>query len=81
MVKTSDFSIQEARRRLLQGAKLKPVLLGINRRGIMRLCPKTKEVQDFWEYQVLKNWAYSRRTFVVVGVVTGSVTKVHYLIF
>jgi hypothetical protein len=31
----------------------------------MRVCPKSKEVLDFWEYQVLKNWAYSRRTFVI----------------
>ena len=60
------FFLQEARRRLLHSAKLKPVLLGVNKRGIMRVCPKTKEVLESWEYPVLKNWAYSRRTFVVV---------------
>ena len=40
----------------------------------MRVCPKSKEVLDFWEYQVLKNWAYSRRTFVVVGCGCGLYT-------
>lgn len=62
---TLFFPVREPRRRLLQSARLKPVLLGVNKRGIMRVCPKTKEVLDSWEYQVLKNWAYSRRTFVL----------------
>ena len=37
----------------------------------MRVDPKTKEVLDMWEFQVLKNWAYSRRTFVLVSVGEG----------
>ena len=47
--------------------KLKPILLGVNSKGILRVDPKTKEVLDMWDYQVLKNWAYSRKTFVLVS--------------
>ena len=34
----------------------------------MRVDPKNKEVLDLWDYQVLRNWAYSRKTFVLVSV-------------
>ena len=51
---------------MLQSTKLKPVILGVGPRGIMRVDPKTKEVLDTWDYQVLRNWAYSRKTFVLV---------------
>jgi hypothetical protein len=64
---TIMFPVREPRRKIFQSTKLRPVLLGINEKGIMRVCPKSKEVLDFWEYQVLKNWAYSRRTFVIVS--------------
>ena len=47
--------------------KLKPILLGVSSKGILRVDPKTKEVLDMWDYQVLKNWAYSRKTFVLVS--------------
>ena len=62
--------LQEARKRLLQSARLRPILFGVNKHGISRVCPKSKEVLEFWEYQVLKNWAYSRRTFVLVSEAT-----------
>ena len=39
---------------------------GVGPHGIMRVDPKTKEVLDHWDYQVLRNWAYSRKTFVLV---------------
>lgn len=45
----------------------------------MRVCPKTKEVLDNWEYQVLKNWAYSKRSFVVVSLVDFDI-KIQLLI-
>ena len=48
--------------------KLKPILLGVSSKGILRVDPKTKEVLDMWDFQVLKNWAYSRKTFVLVSV-------------
>ena len=48
--------------------KLKPILLGVSSKGILRIDPKTKEVLDMWDFQVLKNWAYSRKTFVLVSV-------------
>ena len=51
--------------------KLKPILLGVSSKGILRVDPKTKEVLDMWDYQVLKNWAYSRKTFVLVSVGRG----------
>ena len=51
---------------MLQSTKLKSVILGVGPRGIMRVDPKTKEVLDTWDFQVLRNWAYSRKTFVLV---------------
>ena len=45
---------------------MKPILLGVGPHGIMRVDPKTKEVLGSWDYQVLRNWAYSRKTFVLV---------------
>jgi len=59
------FPAREPRKKLLQSTKLKPILLGVSSKGVMRVDPKTKEVLDMWEFQVLKNWAYSRRTFVL----------------
>jgi len=59
------YLLQEPRKKLLQSTKLKPILLGVSSKGVMRVDPKTKEVLDMWEFQVLKNWAYSRRTFVL----------------
>lgn len=44
------------------------MLFGIGPAGILRMDLKTKEVLGFWHYNVLKNWAYSKRTFVLVGV-------------
>ncbi len=40
--------------------------------------PKTKELLGFWQYNVLKNWAYSKRTFVLVSyvIVIGDCTAV-----
>ncbi len=58
---------QEPRKKLLHSTKLKPVLLGVSPKGILRVDPKTKEVLDFWDFMVLKNWAYSKRTFVLVS--------------
>ena len=63
--------LQEPRKKLLQSTKLKPVIFGVGPRGILRVDPKTKELLGFWHYNVLKNWAYSKRTFVLVGVVSG----------
>ena len=34
---------------------------------LYRVDYKTKEQLDLWDYQVLKNWAYSRKTFVLVS--------------
>lgn len=61
-------SLQEPRKKLLQSTKLKPVIFGVGPKGILRVEPKTKELLGFWPYSVLKNWAYSKRTFVLVGV-------------
>ena len=52
---------------MLQNTKLKPVLIGVSKKGISRVDYKTKEQLDLWDYQVLKNWAYSRKTFVLVS--------------
>lgn len=60
--------MQEPRKKLLQSTKLKPIIFGVSPRGILRVDPKTKELLGFWHYNVLKNWAYSKRTFVLVGV-------------
>lgn len=57
---------QEPRKKLLHSTKLKPVILGVSPKGILRVDPKTKELLGFWSYSVLKNWAYSMRTFVLV---------------
>ncbi len=43
------------------------MLLGVSSKGILRVDHKTKEVLDFWDFMVLKNWAYSKRTFVLVS--------------
>ena len=59
---------QEPRRKLLHSTKLKPILIGVNSKGVLRVDHKTKEILDMWDYQVLKNWAYSKRTFVLVSV-------------
>ena len=59
--------LQEPRKMLLQNTKLKPVLIGVSKKGISRVDYKTKEQLDLWDYQVLKNWAYSRKTFVLVS--------------
>ena len=42
---------------LLQNTKLKPVLIGVSKKGISRVDYKTKEQLDLWDYhdQVLKN--------------------------
>jgi hypothetical protein len=46
----------------------------------MRVDHRTKEVLDTWDYQVLKNWAYSKRTFVLVrGNCGGVVVWVFWL--
>ena len=58
---------QEPRKKVLHSTKLKSVILGVGPHGIMRVDPKTKEVLDMWDYQVLRNWAYSRKTFVLVS--------------
>ena len=60
--------MQEPRKKVLQSTKLKPVVLGVGPYGIMRVDPKNKEVLDSWDYQVLRNWAYSRKTFVLVSI-------------
>lgn len=62
---TIFFPAREPRRKLLHSTKLKPILIGVNSKGVLRVDHKTKEVLDMWEYQVLKNWAYSKRTFVL----------------
>ena len=59
---------------MLQSTKLKPIVLGVGPYGIMRVDPKTKEVLDSWDYQVLRNWAYSRKTFVLVSIIY---TRIH----
>ena len=59
--------VQEPRKKLLQSTKLKPIMIGVSYKGIMRMDPKTKDILDTWDFQVLKNWAYSRRTFVLVS--------------
>ena len=51
--------------------KLKPILLGVSSKGILRVDPKTKELLDMWDFQVLRNWAYSRKTFVLVSLGRG----------
>ncbi len=55
----------------MQSTKLKPIIFGVGPQGILRVDPKTKELLGFWDYNVLKNWAYSKRTFVLVGVASG----------
>ncbi|KAL5516764.1 hypothetical protein EMCRGX_G002172 [Ephydatia muelleri] len=62
---TIFFPAREPRRKLLHSTKLKPILIGVNSKGVLRVDHRTKEVLDMWEYQVLKNWAYSKRTFVL----------------
>jgi hypothetical protein len=62
---TIFFPVREPRKKVLQSTKLKPIVLGVGPYGIMRVDPKTKEVLDSWDYQVLRNWAYSRKTFVL----------------
>lgn len=67
---------------MLQSTKLKPVVLGVGPNGIMRVDPKTKEVLDSWDYQVLRNWAYSRKTFVLVRCVLENhncIDSCHYV--
>lgn len=59
------FPAREPRKKLLQSTKLKPIMIGVSYKGIMRMDPKTKDILDTWDFQVLKNWAYSRRTFVL----------------
>ena len=51
---------------LLQNTKLKPSE-SEQEGSISRVDYKTKEQLDLWDYQVLKNWAYSRKTFVLVS--------------
>lgn len=60
--------LQEPRKKLLQSTKLKPIIIGVGPQGVLRVDPKTKEVLDTWSYSVLRNWAYSKRTFVLVSV-------------
>ncbi|KAL5516767.1 hypothetical protein EMCRGX_G002176 [Ephydatia muelleri] len=62
---TIFFPAREPRRKLLHSTKLKPILIGVNSKGVLRVDHRTKEVLDMWDYQVLKNWAYSKRTFVL----------------
>jgi hypothetical protein len=64
---TVFFPVREPRKKVLQSTKLKPIILGVGPHGIMRVDPKSKEVVDHWDYQVLRNWAYSRKTFVLVS--------------
>ena len=52
---------------MLQSTKLKPIIIGVGPQGVLRVDPKTKEVLDTWSYSVLRNWAYSKRTFVLVS--------------
>jgi hypothetical protein len=62
---TVFFPVREPRKKMLHSTKLKPIILGVGPQGIMRVDPKTKEVVDTWDFQVLRNWAYSRKTFVL----------------
>jgi hypothetical protein len=57
--------VQEPRKKLLQSTKLKPT--GVGPQGVLQVDQKTKEVLDTWSYYVLRNWAYSKRTFVLVS--------------
>ena len=62
-----SLNIQEPRKKLLQSTKLKPIIIGVGSQGVLRVDPKTKEVLDTWHYSCLRNWAYSKRTFVLVS--------------
>ena len=53
-----------ANEELLHSTKLKPILVGVSSKGVLRVDQRTKEVLDMWEYQVLKNWTNAKRTFV-----------------
>lgn len=59
------FPAREPRKKLLQSTKLKPIIIGVGSQGVLRVDPKTKEVLDTWHYSCLRNWAYSKRTFVL----------------
>lgn len=43
-----------------------PMLLGVSRTGVIRVDPKTKEVLDSWDYRIIRNWAYTAKTFLLV---------------
>ena len=43
-----------------------PMLLGVSKTGVMRVDPKTKEVLDSWDYRIIRNWAYTAKTFLLV---------------
>jgi hypothetical protein len=59
------FPVKEPRKRFFQNTKLMPMLLGVCKTGVMRVDPKSKEVLDFWEYRIVKNWAYTTNTFLL----------------
>lgn len=42
------------------------MLLGVSKTGVMRVDPKTKEVLDSWDYRIIRNWAYTAKTFLLV---------------
>lgn len=58
--------LQEPRKRFFQNTKLMPMLLGVSKTGVMRVDPKTKEVLDSWDYRIIRNWAYTSKTFLLV---------------
>ena len=43
-----------------------PMLLGVSKTGVMRVDPRTKEVLDSWDYRIIRNWAYTAKTFLLV---------------
>ena len=48
-----------------------PMLLGVSRTGVVRVDPKTKEVLDSWDYRIIRNWAYTAKTFLLVSDSSG----------
>lgn len=61
-----SLQLQEPRKRFFQNTKLMPMLLGVSKTGVMRVDPKTKEVLDSWDYRIIRNWAYTPKTFLLV---------------
>ena len=60
-------ALQEVKKRFLQNNKLTPILIGISREGIIRVDPKTKEVN------ILHcDPCFQLRTFYIVTPVSNS---------